>query len=56
LGIKENGGSTGIIIACAVGGLVLVGGVAWVIHSKKAKRAATDDNFNTMMNEAEEMM
>jgi len=52
----EKGGSTAIIIGCAIGGLVLVGGVAWYIHSKKAKKTAADDDFGMMMNDTEERM
>ena len=53
---KEDDGTTDIIIGCAVGGLILIGGVAWYCHSKKAKKAATDDNFTEMANDTEEKM
>jgi formate/nitrite transporter FocA (FNT family) len=54
--IEKDGGSTGIIIGCVVGGLVIVGGVAWYIHSKKAKKTAADDDFGMMMTDTEERM
>ena len=56
----KDGQDTGIIIGCAVGGLVLIGGVAWYVHSKKAKKAAAedapaaDDNFTKMDEDAME--